>query len=142
MLLLSRLKNKLYDILHVSISHHLYSAESMKELSQYCDEFLVHAVDVEGKKCGIQEDLVVLCGECSPLPVTYAGGVHALDDLDRVRHLGQNKVNSLIFCCRCVLVALYLFYVGSFIDWECIGSFWWTFTLSLCCTMASTINGC
>ena len=31
----------------------------------------MHGVDVEGKKCGIEEALVVLLGESCPLPVTY-----------------------------------------------------------------------
>lgn len=31
----------------------------------------MHGVDVEGKKCGIEEELVVLLGESCPLPVTY-----------------------------------------------------------------------
>lgn len=29
------------------------SPESLIELSQYCSEFLVHGVDVEGLRCGI-----------------------------------------------------------------------------------------
>lgn len=34
--------------------------ENVVLLSKYCDEFLVHAVDVEGKQAGILEDLVRL----------------------------------------------------------------------------------
>ena len=34
------------------------SEENLAALSQYCAEFLVHGVDVEGKRCGIEEDLV------------------------------------------------------------------------------------
>lgn len=47
-------------------------------LAEYCDEFLVHAVDVEGKLCGIQEELVELLACYSPIPVTYAGGARSL----------------------------------------------------------------
>jgi phosphoribosylformimino-5-aminoimidazole carboxamide ribotide isomerase len=54
-------------------------------LAEYCSEFLVHGVDVEGKKCGIEEALVTLLGQSSPLPVTYAGGVRSLADLELVR---------------------------------------------------------
>ncbi|XP_076909221.1 1-(5-phosphoribosyl)-5-[(5-phosphoribosylamino)methylideneamino] imidazole-4-carboxamide isomerase HISN3, chloroplastic-like [Bidens hawaiensis] len=36
-------------------------------LSEYCDEFLVHGVDVEGKKLGIDEELVELLGKYSPV---------------------------------------------------------------------------
>lgn len=49
--------------------------ETLLNLSESCDEFLVHGVDVEGKCCGVDEDLIRLLGECSPIPVTYAGGV-------------------------------------------------------------------
>jgi phosphoribosylformimino-5-aminoimidazole carboxamide ribotide isomerase len=47
------------------------SKENLIFLAQFCDEFLVHGVDVEGKKCGIEEPLVTLLGECCPVPVTY-----------------------------------------------------------------------
>lgn len=62
-------------------------------LAEYCDEFLVHAVDVEGKRLGIDENLVRMLGECSPISVTYAGGSRSLDDLDRVKVLGKNRVD-------------------------------------------------
>ena len=38
----------------------------------------MHGVDVEGKQLGIDDELVQLLGSCSPLPVTYAGGVRSL----------------------------------------------------------------
>ncbi|KAF1781090.1 Aldolase-type TIM barrel [Phytophthora cactorum] len=60
-------------------------------LAEYCDEFLVHAVDVEGKRCGIQQELVELLAKWSPLPVTYAGGASSLDDLDFVERIGNGK---------------------------------------------------
>jgi hypothetical protein len=47
------------------------SPENLATLAEYCSEFLVHGVDVEGKKCGIEEPLVVLLGQSCPLPVTY-----------------------------------------------------------------------
>ncbi|KAK1943435.1 1-(5-phosphoribosyl)-5-[(5-phosphoribosylamino)methylideneamino] imidazole-4-carboxamide isomerase [Phytophthora citrophthora] len=73
-------------------------------LAEYCDEFLVHAVDVEGKRCGIQclmcklyqQELVELLTKWSPLPVTYAGGASSLDDLDFVERIGNGKVDLSI----------------------------------------------
>lgn len=47
----------------------------LSDLAGSCAEFLVHGVDVEGKQCGVDEALVSLLAEFSPLPVTYAGGV-------------------------------------------------------------------
>ena len=70
--------------------------ETLESLSCYCDEFLVHGVENEGKKCGILQDLVALLGEYSPIPVTYAGGVKDLSDLDRVKDLGKGKVDLTI----------------------------------------------
>jgi phosphoribosylformimino-5-aminoimidazole carboxamide ribotide isomerase len=71
-------------------------AELLDRLSGYCAEFLVHGVDVEGKRQGIEEELISLLGEYSPLPVTYAGGVKNLSDLDRVKILGQDRVDLTI----------------------------------------------
>jgi phosphoribosylformimino-5-aminoimidazole carboxamide ribotide isomerase len=65
-------------------------------LSVYCSEFLVHGVDVEGKSQGIEEPLIELLGAHSPLPVTYAGGVSRMEDLDLVKALGQNRVDLTI----------------------------------------------
>ena len=62
-------------------------------LAQFCDEFLVHGVDVEGKRQGILDDLVVQLGEWSPIKVTYAGGVRSLADMSRVVDLGKGVVD-------------------------------------------------
>ena len=72
------------------------ATETLVRLSRYCDEFLVHGVDVEGKMQGIESELVEILGENSPIPVTYAGGVRNLSDLDRVKKLGQNRVDVTV----------------------------------------------
>lgn len=69
---------------------------TLEKLAAYCDEFLVHGVDVEGKQCGILDDLVLLLGKHSPLPVTYAGGVRSIEDLERVERLGQGRVDCTV----------------------------------------------
>lgn len=69
---------------------------TLQMLGSYCSEFLVHGVENEGKRCGILEDLVVLLGKYSPLPVTYAGGVKGMQDLERVKELGLGKVDLTI----------------------------------------------
>lgn len=68
---------------------------SMARLSGLCAEFLVHGVDVEGRRCGIEEPLVRLLAH-SPIPVCYAGGVRDLADLERVKALGQGRVDCTI----------------------------------------------
>lgn len=70
--------------------------ETLAWLAEYCAEFLVHGVDVEGKRVGIEETLVEMLGTWSPIPVTYAGGAKTLTDLDRVKKLGQGRVDLTI----------------------------------------------
>lgn len=70
--------------------------ETLEGLARYCDEFLVHGVDVEGRRAGIEEPLVEILGAWSPVPVTYAGGVKALSDLERVKLLGKGRVDLTI----------------------------------------------
>lgn len=70
--------------------------ETLKELEGQCDEFLVHAVDVEGKASGIEEELAALLGDAAAIPVTYAGGVHNFQDLEKLKELGQDKVDVTI----------------------------------------------
>ncbi|OIT03849.1 PREDICTED: 1-(5-phosphoribosyl)-5-[(5-phosphoribosylamino)methylideneamino] imidazole-4-carboxamide isomerase, chloroplastic-like isoform X3 [Nicotiana attenuata] len=65
-------------------------------LAQYADEFLVHGVDVEGKKLGIDEELVALLGKYSPIPVTYAGGVTIMDDLEKINVAGMGRVDVTV----------------------------------------------
>jgi len=70
--------------------------KTLLDLSSYCDEFLIHGVDVEGMMQGIQTDLVRLMGESSPIPATYAGGAGSFLDLEKVKNLGQNRVDLTI----------------------------------------------
>jgi phosphoribosylformimino-5-aminoimidazole carboxamide ribotide isomerase len=62
----------------------------------YCDEFLVHAVDVEGKAEGIELPLVKLLGAWGKIPVTYAGGVHTFEDIRQIRTEGLGRLNVTI----------------------------------------------
>lgn len=70
--------------------------DTVKELENYCTEFLVHAVDVEGQCRGIQEDLVELLGQWVTIPTTYAGGTSSFKDLETIKKLGQNKIDLTI----------------------------------------------
>ena len=72
------------------------SADLLHKLGNYCAEFLVHAVDVEGKEAGIEEPLVQMLGEWEGLPITYAGGIGNFEDLERVKKLGKNKIDVTI----------------------------------------------
>ncbi|MEZ0328499.1 MAG: phosphoribosylformimino-5-aminoimidazole carboxamide ribotide isomerase [Dissulfuribacterales bacterium] len=72
------------------------SPRTLKRLSNYCFEFLIHAADVEGKKAGIDEELVEFLAEYSPIPTTYAGGARNMQDVLRVKKLGKDKIDLTI----------------------------------------------
>lgn len=68
----------------------------LDELADSCSEFLIHAVDVEGKASGIEQPLAKMLGEWKQIPVTYAGGVGSYEDLQILKELGQNHVNVTV----------------------------------------------
>lgn len=70
--------------------------DTLDDLSSYCDEFLVHAVDVEGKASGIEKELASLLGSWSKIPITYAGGIGSFEDLECLRELGKNHLDATI----------------------------------------------
>lgn len=57
---------------------------------------MIHAVDVEGKSGGIEEDIAALLGSWDGIPVTYAGGVGTMEDLRQLKRLGRGKVDVTI----------------------------------------------
>jgi phosphoribosylformimino-5-aminoimidazole carboxamide ribotide isomerase len=72
------------------------SAKSMEVLAAYCSEFLIHAADVEGKRQGIDEELVGLLSEYSPISATYAGGIRSLDDMELVNTCGKGRIDATV----------------------------------------------
>jgi phosphoribosylformimino-5-aminoimidazole carboxamide ribotide isomerase len=70
--------------------------ETVQDLSNYCAEFLVHAVDVEGLCQGIDSELVKNLADWTPIPTTYAGGARSIDDLRLVTDLSHNRIDLTI----------------------------------------------
>ncbi len=70
--------------------------ETLDRLSGCCDEFLVHAVDVEGKASGIETELAALLAECEGIPITYAGGVGSFRDLEKLKEAGKNRLDVTV----------------------------------------------
>ena len=68
----------------------------LEELSAYCDEYLIHGVDVEGKKQGVDERLLGLLAQYEGLPVTYAGGIKDMTDIDTIGRVGQGRIDYTI----------------------------------------------
>ncbi|OBA24008.1 Phosphoribosylformimino-5-aminoimidazole carboxamide ribotide isomerase [Metschnikowia bicuspidata var. bicuspidata NRRL YB-4993] len=66
-------------------------------VADYCDEFLIHAADVEGLCKGIDEDLVASLGRWCPPgfagKIVYAGGAKLVSDLALVDRLSAGKVD-------------------------------------------------
>lgn len=72
------------------------SRETLEKLAEFCDEFLIHAADVEGLCRGVDLNLVQKLGECVSIPTTYAGGAKSLEDLEEVTRLGKNRIDLTI----------------------------------------------
>ena len=73
-----------------------FTVETLRELGRYCDEYLIHAVDVEGKARGIEEEVVSRLAQYTEHPVTYAGGVGSMDDLRKLESLGCGHVDVTV----------------------------------------------
>jgi phosphoribosylformimino-5-aminoimidazole carboxamide ribotide isomerase len=71
-------------------------SQVLEDLAAFCDEFLVHAVDVEGKCMGIDTRLLALLAESVPLATTYAGGVSSFADLERIRESGKGRIDVTV----------------------------------------------
>ena len=70
--------------------------DTLEQLAGYCDEFLIHAADVEGLCRGIDAELVRKLGQWTPGPTTYAGGARSLADLEEVTRLGRGRIDLTI----------------------------------------------
>ena len=76
--------------------------ENLDLLSGYCDEFLIHAVDVEGRGEGIEKELAALLGSWLKThrdfyeKVTYAGGVKNLTDLKLLDQAAGGGLNVTV----------------------------------------------
>jgi phosphoribosylformimino-5-aminoimidazole carboxamide ribotide isomerase len=74
----------------------ILSRETLVKLATSCDEFLIHAADVEGLCRGIDLELVQKLADWTPIPTTYAGGAKSLEDLEQVTRLGKHKIDLTI----------------------------------------------
>ncbi len=72
------------------------TSETLKQLSAFCDEFLVHAADVEGKKGGMDVELLKILSEAAVIPITYAGGISSINELAIIREVGKGMIDFTI----------------------------------------------
>ena len=69
---------------------------TLDRLAPFCDEFLIHAADVEGLCRGVDAELVELLGTWGKSPVTYAGGAATMADLLLVEQAGCGVVDVTV----------------------------------------------
>ena len=74
----------------------ILNEKTLDYFSGFCNEFLVHAVDVEGKAAGIETQVASLLGNWAKLEATYAGGIHTYEDLEQLKSLGKGKIDFTI----------------------------------------------
>jgi len=79
-----------------TVTPHAVNADFLDGLAPYCDEFLVHAADVEGLQAGMDLDLIRDLGRWGKIPVTYAGGAQSLADLETCARESGGKVDLTI----------------------------------------------
>ena len=72
------------------------NAELIHTLSSYCDEFLVHAVNVEGTGMGVDKELLELLSADCKIPITYAGGIGSMEDIGIIQNIGKSKINFTV----------------------------------------------
>jgi phosphoribosylformimino-5-aminoimidazole carboxamide ribotide isomerase len=70
--------------------------KTLENLASNCTEFLIHAVDVEGKCSGIDTELVELLAEYSPCKCVYAGGISSFDDIQLIADAGNGRIDFTI----------------------------------------------
>ncbi|MDO4620735.1 MAG: phosphoribosylformimino-5-aminoimidazole carboxamide ribotide isomerase [Lachnospiraceae bacterium] len=71
-------------------------AALMEALFEFCGEFLVHAISHEGLGGGIDEELVSLLADNILNPVTYAGGIRSMEDLEELYAIGDGRIDFTI----------------------------------------------
>jgi len=72
------------------------NSHTLELLAEHCEEFLVHAADVEGKQEGMDEELIHYLARFSPIRCTYAGGATRTSDLQRVQEISGGQVDLTI----------------------------------------------
>ncbi len=81
------------------VSKEIITYNFLDRLAFYCDEFLIHAADVEGRQNGIDRDLVGFLARYKRVPITYAGGVSDYGDIELISYLSDNVMDFTIGSC-------------------------------------------
>ena len=79
-----------------TITKSVMNSEMLKMLEEYCDEYLIHAVDVEGKCNGPEKDIISELSKYSGNKVTYAGGIHSYEDIEMIKDISGGRIDFTI----------------------------------------------
>ena len=62
----------------------------LQQLENFCSEFLIHSIDSEGKKKGIDKNLLQNLAQYEGIPITYAGGISDIQDIYFIKKISDN----------------------------------------------------
>ncbi len=83
--------NRWQTLTNVDITH-----ATLDSLAEHCDEYLIHAADVEGLCAGVDVELVKHMGAWAGIPMTYAGGVANLEDVQIVDQMSSGNIDVTV----------------------------------------------
>lgn len=83
--------NRWQTLTEIEVTH-----ATLDRLAPHCDEFLIHAADVEGLCRGIDADLVAHLGSWGKCPITYAGGAATMEDVRLVDSASNGRVDVTV----------------------------------------------
>ncbi len=66
------------------------------QLRDFASEFLIHAVDVEGRRCGLDCELLRKLAAESPIECVYAGGIASFEDIETVEQVGEGRIGYTV----------------------------------------------
>lgn len=72
------------------------NCDTLCKLDEFCDEFLIHAVDVEGKSNGPETDIIEILSGYDGNAITYAGGIHSYEDIETIKKYSKGKINVTV----------------------------------------------
>lgn len=83
--------NRWQTLTDLNITH-----KHLNDLAHHCDEFLIHAADVEGLCGGVDSELISYLAAWSGIPMTYAGGVGSMQDVEHVASISKGKLDLTV----------------------------------------------
>lgn len=72
------------------------TVDLLQKMAEFCDEYLIHGVDVEGKASGVDEQLAKLLGKYEGNAMTYAGGIGSMKDLKDFEKMTEGRIDFTI----------------------------------------------